>query len=81
MAIEDAVTLADMIGTGNDVADAFQCYQDARYLRTGRCQLTARLYGEFYHADGVKRELRNTMLSGRTPAQSFESVAWLYDAT
>lgn len=78
MAIEDAVTLAEMIGTGNDVANAFRCYQNARYLRTGRCQLTARLYGEFYHADGVRRELRNIMLTGRTPAQSFESVAWLY---
>ena len=58
---------------------AFQAYQEARYLRTGKCQMMARLYGEFYHADGVKRELRNQMLAGRTPEQSFDGVAWLYE--
>ncbi|KAB2764463.1 3-hydroxybenzoate 6-monooxygenase [Brucella anthropi] len=78
-AIEDAVTLADMVETSPDTAVAFHRYQNARYLRTGRCQLTARLYGEFYHATGVRRELRNLMLAGRTPEQSFESLAWLYD--
>ncbi len=35
----------------------------ARYLRTGRVQIMARVYGEFYHASGVARELRNMMLS------------------
>ena len=80
MAIEDAVVLADaMTAAGGDVVPAFEAYQEARYLRTGKCQMMARLYGEFYHADGVKRELRNQMLAGRTPEQSFESVAWLYE--
>lgn len=41
--------------------------------------MMARLYGEFYHADGVKRELRNQMLAGRTVEQSYEGLAWLYD--
>ena len=80
MAIEDGVVLADaMTAADGDVVAAFQAYQEARYLRTGKCQMMARLYGEFYHADGVKRELRNQMLAGRTPEQSFESVAWLYE--
>lgn len=79
-AIEDAVILAECLEkAGNDFRAAFQHYQDARYLRTGKCQLMARLYGEFYHADGVKRELRNEMLSSRTPEQSYDSVAWLYE--
>ena len=38
----------------------------------------ARVYGEFYHASGVARELRNMMLGGRTPEQAFESMQWLY---
>ncbi len=38
----------------------------------------ARVYGEFYHARGVTAELRNIMLSGRTPEQSMEGIAWLY---
>ncbi len=80
MAIEDGVVLADaMTAAGGDASSAFQTYQQARYLRTGKCQMTARLYGEFYHADGVKRELRNQMLAGRTAEQSFEGVSWLYE--
>jgi hypothetical protein len=38
----------------------------------------ARVYGEFYHASNVARELRNMMLSARTPEQAFESMEWLY---
>jgi salicylate hydroxylase len=38
----------------------------------------ARIYGEFYHASGVARELRNMMLGGRKPEDAFESMAWLY---
>lgn len=80
MAIEDAVKLADIVAAeGDDIAGAFRMYQSARYLRTGKVQMLARLYGEFYHANGVKRELRNQMLSGRTPEQAYESVAWLYE--
>jgi 2-polyprenyl-6-methoxyphenol hydroxylase-like FAD-dependent oxidoreductase len=80
MAIEDAVVLVDSLRAApDDVPKAFQAYQDARYLRTGKCQMMARLYGEFYHANGVKRELRNQMLAGRTTEQAFDGVAWLYD--
>ena len=79
MAVEDAVCLANRVATAQgDYAAAFQAYQDARYLRTGRVQIMARVYGEFYHASGVARELRNMMLSARTPEQSFEAMEWLY---
>jgi 3-hydroxybenzoate 6-monooxygenase len=81
MAIEDAVILADLIESASDgdISEIFQRYQKARYMRTGRVQMTARLYGEFYHADGVKRELRNAMLTARSAEQGYESVAWLYE--
>jgi 3-hydroxybenzoate 6-monooxygenase len=79
MAIEDAVCLANRVEAAQtNVAAAFQDYQAARYLRTGRVQIMARVYGEFYHASGVARELRNMMLSARTPEQSFEAMEWLY---
>ena len=79
MAIEDAVCLADRVELAQgDFAAAFQEYQAARYLRTGRVQIMARVYGEFYHASGVARELRNMMLSARTPEQSYEAMEWLY---
>jgi 3-hydroxybenzoate 6-monooxygenase len=79
MAVEDAICLANCVESAQgDYAAAFQTYQAARYLRTGRVQIMARVYGEFYHASGVARELRNMMLSARTPEQSFEAMEWLY---
>jgi 2-polyprenyl-6-methoxyphenol hydroxylase-like FAD-dependent oxidoreductase len=78
-AIEDAVCLANRVEERQgDFAAAFEAYQEARYLRTGRVQIMARVYGEFYHATGVARELRNLMLGARTPEQSFDAMEWLY---
>ena len=79
MSIEDAVCLADRVVAANgDYAAAFRAYQQARYLRTGRVQIMARVYGEFYHASGVAKELRNMMLSSRTPEDAMDGMAWLY---
>ncbi|HTT40980.1 MAG TPA: 3-hydroxybenzoate 6-monooxygenase [Burkholderiales bacterium] len=81
MAMEDAVCLAAKLeAAGGDCERAFRDYQQARYLRTARVQLTARLYGEVLHASGATRDLRNAYLSARTPEQAYESMAWLYDA-
>lgn len=80
MAVEDAVCLAgEMARAGDDVPGALTRYWQRRYLRTARVQLTARLYGEVYHARGATRELRNQVLQQRTEAQGYESLAWLYD--
>lgn len=79
MAIEDAVCLADAAAQApDDLPTAWQAYQQARYLRTGRVQLMARVYGEFYHAAGVTAELRDQMFAGRTPEQAYDGIAWLY---
>jgi salicylate hydroxylase len=79
MASEDAVVLAEAVtASQQDIPSAFKAYERQRYLRTGRVQLMARVYGEFYHAAGVTAELRNQMLGGRTPEQSYDSMAWLY---
>jgi 2-polyprenyl-6-methoxyphenol hydroxylase-like FAD-dependent oxidoreductase len=79
MASEDAVALAEAVAASpHDIPGAFKAYDRQRYLRTGRVQLMARVYGEFYHAAGVTAELRNLMLGGRTPEQSYDSMAWLY---
>jgi salicylate hydroxylase len=79
MAIEDAVQIADEVERHpDDLPAAFKAFEQARYLRTGRVQLMARVYGEFYHARGVTAELRDIMLSNRTAQQAFDGVAWLY---
>ncbi|MBA2963294.1 MULTISPECIES: 3-hydroxybenzoate 6-monooxygenase [Ramlibacter] len=78
-AIEDAVVLgAALRHAGGDAAHAFQLYQQARYLRTGRVQLTARFYGDIYHASGVARELRNRMFQGGQESAGFAGLKWMY---
>jgi 3-hydroxybenzoate 6-monooxygenase len=79
MAVEDAVCLADKaVEMDGDYAAAFRAYQAVRYLRTGRVQIMARVYGEFYHAGGVAKELRNIMLGSRTPDDAMAGMEWLY---
>ena len=80
MAIEDAVCLARKIELSNgNPQGAFLAYQQERYLRTARVQLTAKLYGEAYHASNATRDLRNAVLGARTQKEAMESMAWLYD--
>jgi salicylate hydroxylase len=79
MATEDAVTLAEKVAAQpDDPPAAFKAYEQARYLRTGRTQIMARLYGEIYHARGVAAELRDIAVGSRTPQQAREGIAWLY---
>ncbi|MFL5433852.1 MAG: FAD-dependent monooxygenase, partial [Myxococcales bacterium] len=77
MAIEDSVVLADKLkATGGDFARAALEYQEKRYLRTARVQLTSRFVGDYvYHPRGPAAEVRNDMLRKLSP----ESMAWLYD--
>jgi 3-hydroxybenzoate 6-monooxygenase len=79
-AIEDAVVLGEALRfTDGNVEDAFQKYQQSRYLRTGRVQLTARFYGDIYHAAGVQRELRNQLFQGGQESAGFAGLKWMYD--
>ncbi|MBA3774736.1 MAG: 3-hydroxybenzoate 6-monooxygenase [Ramlibacter sp.] len=79
-AIEDAVVLGEALRfCRGEVAQAFQHYQRVRYLRTGRVQLTARFYGEIYHAAGVQRELRNQMFQNGAEAAGFAGLKWMYE--
>jgi 3-hydroxybenzoate 6-monooxygenase len=79
MATEDAVILAEKVAeTPDDPTAAFTAYQEARYLRTARTQIMARVYGEFYHARGVSAELRDMAVGGRTIPQTYDSIEWLY---
>lgn len=79
-AIEDAVVLREALRlTPGDLTQAFQKYQQARYLRTGRVQLTARFYGDIYHASGVQRELRNQMFQSGRESAGFAGLKWMYD--
>jgi len=78
MATEDAVCLAHHAAAFDNPADALLAYQADRYLRTARVQMTARLYGDIYHAAGPVAELRQMMLSGRSAEQAYNGMSWLY---
>ncbi len=79
MAVEDAVCLADMlVNERGDYEKAFLRYRDARYLRTTRVQMTARLYGEIYHASGAVRDFRNAELSSWPEERHYMGMSWLY---
>jgi salicylate hydroxylase len=75
MALEDSICLAKCLDEADTVEQAFEAYPLKRFLRTGRVQLTARLYGEFYHAEGVRRELRNAYVKNL----GYEGLAWIYE--
>ena len=78
MAIEDAVVLAAKVAAhGADLPRAFLAYQEERFYRTARVQITARVFGDILHADGGARELRNHLCGKRDPDFPAE-VDWLY---
>ena len=80
MAMEDAYVLANEVAATRDLETAFVNYQKQRYLRTGRVQLTARFFGEIYHAGGATAEIRNEIFFKTPPTGApGESMAWLYD--
>ncbi len=79
MAVEDGLCVADKLAeAGGDAEAAFEAYQKERYLRTGRVQLMARFLGDVYHADGVRRDLRNALLGARTQEEALKGLDWLY---
>jgi salicylate hydroxylase len=42
-------------------------------------QLTARFYGDIYHAAGVSAEVRNLLLQPNPTRPPGDVMAWLYD--
>jgi 3-hydroxybenzoate 6-monooxygenase len=80
MAMEDAVCLAHMVSSyPGYVERALEAYRRRRVLRTARVQLQSRLIGDhIYHPVGAHAQLRNAMLSAKTPDEMYDTVAWLY---
>jgi 3-hydroxybenzoate 6-monooxygenase len=78
-AIEDAASLARRIAErGQDYPKAFAEYQNHRYLRTARVQMTARFFGDYViHIGDVASTARNALLASRDP-NDFSAIDWLY---
>jgi 2-polyprenyl-6-methoxyphenol hydroxylase-like FAD-dependent oxidoreductase len=80
MAIEDGLCLAELIhAMEGDFAGAFARFTAARLIRTARVQLESRALWEFYHAEGIARDVRNATVATWDGAHMFDCLAWLYD--
>ncbi len=80
MAIEDGLHLANLLHARNgEYEAAFTQFTSDRYLRTARVTLESRYLWEFYHSDGIEREVQFKMFSERNEADTFQCLAWLYD--
>jgi salicylate hydroxylase len=78
MAFEDAVVLASEVSRhGENYHAAFRAYQDLRLNRSARVVLSARFFGEWVHAGGGARLLRNELAARRDPDVPWE-IDWLY---
>jgi 2-polyprenyl-6-methoxyphenol hydroxylase-like FAD-dependent oxidoreductase len=79
MAIEDAVTLAQILeAEGDDYTAAFQRLQRARFLRTARVQLESRALWDVYHRDGLAAEIRAAQWGERGPEDFYRCLDWLW---
>jgi len=82
MAMEDAVALAAELERTADLETALQNYQGLRRLRTARVQLQSREIGQHvYHPAGAHAALRNAVMQGKTAADWYDAVEWLYGST
>jgi salicylate hydroxylase len=80
MAIEDGLCLAELIhAEGDDYSAAFRRFEAARLLRTARVQLESRALWDFYHCDGIARDVRNATTATWDEDHVFRCLAWLYD--
>ncbi|MNE09162.1 3-hydroxybenzoate 6-hydroxylase [compost metagenome] len=80
MAMEDAVTLGEALRVSdNNIAQAFETYQQARVSRTARIVLSSREMGKLYHAQGVQRLVRNDLWRDRPSERFYDAMEWLYN--
>jgi 2-polyprenyl-6-methoxyphenol hydroxylase-like FAD-dependent oxidoreductase len=80
MAIEDGLCLAEFIHrAAGDFAAAFRQFERARCVRTARVTLESNYIWQFYHADGIAREVYWQTLSERSDEDVYQCLSWLYD--
>jgi len=81
MAMEDAIALAAAADAADgDFAAAFQRYQALRLVRASRVQISSRMLGLLYHADGVSRRVRNDIYQGRPAERYYDALDWIFSA-
>jgi 2-polyprenyl-6-methoxyphenol hydroxylase-like FAD-dependent oxidoreductase len=80
-ALEDAVSIADCMDRhAPDVARAFVAFQNTRFLRATRVQMTARFFEHFWHPKDAGADLRNAYLVNHAP-DDYAEFDWVYGPT
>jgi salicylate hydroxylase len=81
MAMEDAIALAAAADAADGAfAAAFQRYQTLRLVRASRVQISSRMLGLLYHADGVSRLVRNDIYRDRPAERYYDALDWIFTA-
>ena len=79
MVLEDAICLADQADAmDGDFVSAFQVYQRIRMARVARAQLSSQMLHRIYHARGAARLARNSTFQGRTSAEHYDQMSWVF---
>ena len=79
MALEDAATLGAAVqACDGDLQAAFRRYESVRIPRSARVVWSTREMGRIYHAQGVERQVRNSLWAGKTQEQFYDALQWLY---
>jgi 3-hydroxybenzoate 6-monooxygenase len=83
MAMEDAVALAHVMADGFGVIEKkLNDYQKMRRTRTARIQLQSREIGDhIYHPAGAHAELRNQIMSSKSPEDWYDILSWVYGSS
>jgi 3-hydroxybenzoate 6-monooxygenase len=77
-ALEDGICIAECMDRhAPDIARAFVAFQNTRFLRTTRVQMTARFFEHFWHPKDVAADLRNAYLAGHAP-DNYAEFDWIY---
>ena len=75
MAMEDAVCLANSLGSTDTLEAGLETYRDRRVLRTTRVQLMSRAMGDHvYHPAGPHAALRNAIMSAKSQDEWLDTL-------
>lgn len=82
MALEDALVLADALGTFEGAFDeALSAFNHRRFKRTQRVARISERNGRIYHLSGAQARLRNFVMRQLGGSFLMRSYDWLYDWT
>lgn len=77
-AIEDAISLGRHMQGAEDIAPALRAYEIARAERTAKLQTASIENGRAYHANGIKRVVRDLLLPRLGGMQLIRRNDWVY---